>query len=177
MYIMAISINRASLDLWRKENLLKHQKVSRHYRNDCLQNFLLVFMSLWADRIVLKQTWKFSNTKFRAQWKDWKCSYQVRQILAVCCSLISLILASNCLKGIRVIKVFKEIKFECVLDEWQPMKCFQRELFPKYLRLFPCKIAHYGKTLISAFQEFFANSNKMFIFAGTLGTRQSFYEV
>ena len=36
-------------------------------------------------------------------------------------------------------------------------------------------MAHYGKSLISAFQEFVARINKIFILAGRLGTRLSFY--
>ena len=36
---------------------------------------------------------------------------------------------------------------------------------------------HYGKILISVFQEFFASIDKIFILAGGLGTRLSFYEV
>ena len=32
---MFISNNRASLHLWWKENLEKHQKVSEYYENDC----------------------------------------------------------------------------------------------------------------------------------------------
>ena len=39
------------------------------------------------------------------------------------------------------------------------------------------EIAHYGKILISVFQEFFASINKIFIFAGGLGTTVSFYGV
>ena len=51
--------------------------------------------------------------------------------------------------------------------------------FTKYFRLtqFSCEIAHYGKSLISIFQEFFASTNKMSILWGRLGTRLSFYEV
>ena len=32
---MFIANNRASFHLWRKENLVKHQKVSKYYENDC----------------------------------------------------------------------------------------------------------------------------------------------
>ena len=41
---------------------------------------------------VLKHTWNSFNAKFQAQWKDWKCSYQVRQILGLFCHLIALVL-------------------------------------------------------------------------------------
>ena len=40
-----VSKNRASLHLWWKENLVKYWKVLK-YENDCLQNFLLLFISL-----------------------------------------------------------------------------------------------------------------------------------
>ena len=42
---------------------------------------------------------------------------------------------------------------------------------------FSCKTAHYGKSLISVFQKFFASVNKIFLLAGRLSTRLSFYEV
>ena len=38
-------------------------------------------------------------------------------------------------------------------------------------------IAHYGKSLFSVLQEFFASINKTFILAGGLRTRLSFYQV
>ena len=41
---------------------------------------------------VLKQTWNPFNTKFQPQWKDRKGSYQVRQVLGLCCYLVALIL-------------------------------------------------------------------------------------
>ena len=37
-------------------------------------------------------------------------------------------------------------------------------------------MAHYGKSLISIFQEFPASINKIFILAGQLGTMLSFYD-
>ena len=46
VYTMFISHNRASFHLRWKENLVEHQKVSKYYENDCLQNFLFLFMSL-----------------------------------------------------------------------------------------------------------------------------------
>ena len=84
MYTMFISYNRESLNLWPKENLVKHQKVLKYYENDCLQNFLLIFMSLltatfvknnhiWARmyfiflKMVLNQCLNCFNTKFETQ--------------------------------------------------------------------------------------------------------------
>ena len=53
---MFISNNRPSFHLWRKENLVKHQKVSKVYENDCLQNFLLLVMSLLTAQFVKNST-------------------------------------------------------------------------------------------------------------------------
>ena len=81
---MFITNNRPSFHLWGKENLVKHQKLSKYYENDCLQNFLLLFMSLltakfvknshiWARvyfiflKNVLKQSCICFNTKFQPQ--------------------------------------------------------------------------------------------------------------
>ena len=47
-----MSNNRPSFHLWRKENLVKHEKVSKYYENDCLQNFLSLFMSLLTAKFV-----------------------------------------------------------------------------------------------------------------------------
>ena len=46
IYTMFISNNRASFHLRCQENLVKHPRLSKYYENDCLQNFLLHFMSL-----------------------------------------------------------------------------------------------------------------------------------
>ena len=46
--------NHASFHLWRKENLLNHQNVSKYYEHGCLQNFLLPFMSLLTALIAKK---------------------------------------------------------------------------------------------------------------------------
>ena len=35
-----------------KENLLNYQKVSKYYEHGCLQNFILLFMSLLTTLIV-----------------------------------------------------------------------------------------------------------------------------
>ena len=83
----------------------------------------------------LKQTGDSFNTKFGPKWKDWKSSYQVRQFLAIFSNLIALILGWNSVRGLRGTKVFKEIKFEEVWEELESKTGFQRQSFPKYLRL------------------------------------------
>ena len=47
-----MSNNRPSFHLWRRKNLVKHEKVSKYYENDCLQNFLSLFMSLLTAKFV-----------------------------------------------------------------------------------------------------------------------------
>ena len=103
-----ITNDYASFHLWWKENLRNHQKVSNYYEHDCLQNFLLLFMSLLTALIVrnshtldgiyfiflknaLDQISKAFYSKFGPQWKDRESSYQVRQILAFLCKSVALI--------------------------------------------------------------------------------------
>ena len=52
VYTKFISNSRASFHLWWKENLVKHQRVSRYYHYDCLQNLLLYFMSLLTAKCL-----------------------------------------------------------------------------------------------------------------------------
>ena len=52
VYTMFISNNRPSFHLWWKENLAKLQQVSKYYEKDCLQIFLLLFMSLLPTKFV-----------------------------------------------------------------------------------------------------------------------------
>ena len=80
---MFIRNDRASFHFWASEHLLKHQRVSKYYHNDCLQNVLSRFMSLLTatldknshtcDKIyfifpenVLKQTSNILNSQFEA---------------------------------------------------------------------------------------------------------------
>ena len=141
VYTVFISRNHELLHLWSKENLVKHQKVSKHYENDFLYSFLLLFMSLLTAPIVknshiyariyfiflknfLKQTWKSSNTKFWPQWKDRESSYEGRQILAT-----ALILVWDLVEGLRVTKIVLKITFEGVWGELKAKNCFQRQSF------------------------------------------------
>ena len=39
------------------ENLAKHQKVPKYYETDCLENFLLLYMSLLTAKFVLKKSY------------------------------------------------------------------------------------------------------------------------
>ena len=59
VYTMFITNNYNSFLLWQKENLVKHQKVSKYYDQDCLKNFLLHFVSLLRGLI-------FKNSHFVA---------------------------------------------------------------------------------------------------------------
>ena len=112
-----------------KESLVKNQKVSKYYANDCLQKFILLFMLLSATpvvknshnyariylivlKIVLKQTRDSFNIKFRPQWKDRKSSYQQRQILALFYKLIALILGKTAWKALELPKLSKKLSLK-----------------------------------------------------------------
>ena len=52
VYTMIISNNRALFHLRWKKNLVKHQKVSKYDENDCLQNVLSLFISLFTAPVI-----------------------------------------------------------------------------------------------------------------------------
>ena len=52
---MITSNNRASGDLWEKQNFIKHQQVSKCFENNCLENFLFLFISLLIAKQVKKK--------------------------------------------------------------------------------------------------------------------------
>ena len=137
----------ALFHLWWKQNLIEHQKVSEYYENDCLQNFLLLFIFLVIAKFVkkshiyarthfiflktvVKQTWNSFNTKCGPQWKDWKSSYQIWQILVIFfnCSNFSL---KQC-KGLRATTIVKDIEFEGVWGKLESKTGFWRQLVTKY---------------------------------------------
>ena len=81
---MFIGNDRASFHFWAQEHLLKHQRVSKYYHNECLQNVLSHFMSLFTAKLVknshtrakiyfiflenvLKQTSNILNNQFQAR--------------------------------------------------------------------------------------------------------------
>ena len=83
LYTMFIGNGRASFHFWAQEHLLKHQRVSKYYHNECLQNVLSHFMSLFTAKLVknshtrakiyfiflenvLKQTSNILNSQFEA---------------------------------------------------------------------------------------------------------------
>ena len=54
VYTVFLGNNRASFHFWGKENLVKQQKVLKYYENDCLRNFVLLFMSVLTVPIAKK---------------------------------------------------------------------------------------------------------------------------
>ena len=84
LYTMFIGNDRASFHFWAQEHLLKHQRVSKYYHNECLQNVLSHFMSLFTAKLVknshtrakiyfiflenvLKQTSNILNNQFQVR--------------------------------------------------------------------------------------------------------------
>ena len=121
---------------------------------------------------VLKQTWNYFNTKFWLKWKDRERNYQARLNLGLFSHLIVLFLHQVCVKGLRVTKIFKEIKFEGVWNELESKKFFRDNNSQntwEWLE-FSSDIAHNGKSLISVFAEFFASINKNFTLTERLAT-------
>ena len=63
---------------------------------------------------VLKQTRNSFNTKFQAQWKACSSSYQLKQILAVFCDLIPLILGQSSVEVLGVTEMSKKLSLKGV---------------------------------------------------------------
>ena len=59
----------------------------------------------------------------------------MRQIVGLFCKLTSVIFSYNGVKGLRVTKNIKEIKFEGVCREIESKKLFQKQELTKYQRL------------------------------------------
>ena len=88
------------------------------------------------------------------------------QVLALFGNLIRLIFDKNTVKGFRATKIFKEIKFEGRWDELESKIGLPRQSGTKHLRLTLVynERVHYGKILISIFQEFFPSIRKKTFF-------------
>ena len=63
MYTMFITNNHTSFHLWRKENLVKHQKVLKYYVHDCiilfLKSKLILFSVFYCFYTFVKLTSNF----------------------------------------------------------------------------------------------------------------------
>ena len=132
--------NHTLFYLWWKESLVINKKIFNYHDHGCLQNVLLLFISLLTAPIVknshiLAETYfnfakkkknvpdvtrKSFKSKFRLHWKGHKSNYQVRPTLAPFCRLVSLTLhyASN----LKVNKIVKQIKSEGAWDEFEAKK-------------------------------------------------------
>ena len=85
--------NHASLDGRLKENLVKHQRVSKYYENECLQNFILLFCFVRAPIVKNSHIWTGIYFFFRKNLLKqiyWKGSDIVRRNLPLFCNLVAL---------------------------------------------------------------------------------------
>ena len=78
---MFIANNRASFHVRWKDNLVKHQKFSKYFDDDCLQNFLF-FLSLLTAPIVKNSYildgiyFVFLKRRPRPNWKSFKIQFR-----------------------------------------------------------------------------------------------------
>ena len=77
----------------------------------------------------------------RPNWKGLIPNLDLREIigkvvitLALFRKLVALVLGKNCVKGLRVTKIVKQIKFEEDWGELQVRNCLLRQSFTKYLK-------------------------------------------
>ena len=72
VYTMFISHNRASFHLWWKENLLKHQKVSKYYESGCnnlLKENVVSLYTRWKALSCKLLIWLFKDQLWNIQTK------------------------------------------------------------------------------------------------------------
>ena len=136
--------------LWWKENLVKHQNISKYYDNDCLQKFLLFFMSLLTAPLI--KNWHFGwnllnllmkcprpNLKDTVYFDNANSMYMVNQYLR-----------HNW--GYRKYKLFDVTKFILALStfrlirqSWSRTRCWQHLVHDNYC----CIGRNVGKTKIN----------------------------
>ena len=73
---------------------------------------------------VLEQTWKSFDTEFGPQWKDQEKSYQVKENLALFCTVVALILGWNYVKGLIVTKIVNKNQVWRSLEQVRSKKLF-----------------------------------------------------
>ena len=61
VYTMFISNSRTIFHLWWKENLVKHEKVSKYYEDDCRSN--KGFRAQWNNTFWISQCFQIQNQK------------------------------------------------------------------------------------------------------------------
>ena len=62
VYTIFISNNGTLIHFWERKNFEKHQKVSKYYENDCLQNWVFLFITLLTAPIVKKVMFRLEFT-------------------------------------------------------------------------------------------------------------------
>ena len=100
-----------------------------------------------------------------------KQQFTSKTIFSTFCNLIALIIDWNCVKGLRVTKIVKQIKFKAVWGKLGRKVCFQRQSLRKYLRqtLVFMRNSALRESPISIFHEFLASIESIFILAERLG--------
>ena len=130
--------------------------------------------------IVQDETGKVVNTKFGSQWKNSESIYQARQILAYFCKLGALMLRENYLKGLRVTKIVKQLKFQGSLRWVKNKKLFAEIIILKIFGTncnFHVKYSTLQENSISVLQEIFTSTDKILILEGGMNTRQQLYKI
>ena len=109
--------------------------LSQNFDSPCMFSITLIvknshiswnLSTLTFYKMHLRPTWQILNSNFETQCKDWKSSYQERQILAFVCKLVALILVQKLLRDLRVMQTPKTNQ---VWSKLKTSNCFQKQLF------------------------------------------------
>ena len=94
-YTMFISYNRSSFHFWWKENLIKHQKVSKYYENDCS----CFWVKLSLDIVLLIDFWLIEEkTSCQNFWHKFAMTSTFTKILHEATTLSGMVLCNVSMK-------------------------------------------------------------------------------
>ena len=167
---MFITNNHPTFYLWWKENFLCLYEPLQLLKKTAI--FWLEF-TLSFQKNIKDQAWKSLDTKLGPYWKDWKRSYQVRQILS---SFLQLSY-SNFWSRLQSYQYYQRSQV------WRGLgQVRSKKLLPKTTmdRTFETLIFSWNSALRENFNFYFSNLfaiiDKIYILTGRIGTRLSFYE-
>ena len=121
----------------KKQKLVKYQKFSKYYVRHCLQNLILLFMSLLAPLIVESRD-RLAGNYFvllkKRRWPNVKVFLNKFDVSRKNGKVLILILRWNCIKGLIVIKFVKNVNLEVAWTELKAKNCLQGQPWTKFLK-------------------------------------------
>ena len=182
---MFITNNHDSVHLCWKQNLVKHQKVSKYYVHDCPPIFFLLFMFSKTALIVnnslilaaiyfiflkifLHQTLESFDSECGPQWKDWSSSYPSKTKISTLLMLSFSNLKLEVCKKPYSYQNCPQNDIWRVLWQVRSRNHFQRQSWTKYKK--QTLVLMCNNPMPVSFDLFSYTIKKCFDYGGNLGT-------